>query len=75
MLVAVVLPCGDFAGEVLFVGNAAIQTLRRQNPQLGFGHVDPAKRIAICCSPNLRTAHPRRQRRLRRLPAVQDLLD
>ena len=41
MLVAVVLPCGDFVGEDLLVGDAAIQTLRRENAEFGFGHVEP----------------------------------
>ena len=31
VLVAVVLPCGNFVGEYLLVGDAAIQTLRREN--------------------------------------------
>ena len=30
VLVAVVLPCGDFVGEDLLVSDAAIQTLRRE---------------------------------------------
>src|SRR5260370_15609246 len=42
VLVAVVLPCGDFVGEDLLVGDAAIQTLRRENAEFGFGHVEPA---------------------------------
>jgi glc operon protein GlcG len=42
VLVAVVLPCGDFVGEDLLVGDAAIQTLRRENAAFGFGHVEPA---------------------------------
>ena len=33
VLVAVVLPCGDFVGEDLLVGDAAIQTLRRENAE------------------------------------------
>ena len=41
VLVAVVLPCGDFVGEDLFVGDAAIQTLRRKHAEFGFGHVEP----------------------------------
>ena len=32
VLVAVVLPCVDFVGEDLLVGDAAIQTLRREPP-------------------------------------------
>src|SRR5260370_30440452 len=41
VLIAVVLPCGDFVGEDLLVGDAAIQTLRRDNAEFGFGHVEP----------------------------------
>ena len=40
-LVAVVLPCGDFAGEDLLVGDVAIQTLRGENAEFGFGQVEP----------------------------------
>jgi hypothetical protein len=36
-LVAVVLPCVDFVGEDLLVGDAAIQTLRREHAKFGFG--------------------------------------
>ena len=39
--VAVVLPCVDFVGEDLLVGDAAIQTLRREHAEFGFGHVEP----------------------------------
>ena len=42
VLVAVVLPCGDFVGEDLLVGDAAVQTLGRENAELGFGHIEPA---------------------------------
>src|SRR3954470_22267512 len=41
MLVAVVLPCADFVGEDFLVGDAAMQTLRRQHGEFGFGHVEP----------------------------------
>ena len=41
VLVAVVLPCVDFVGEDLHVGDAAIQTLRREHAEFGFGHVEP----------------------------------
>jgi len=41
VLVAVVLPCVDFVGEDLLVGDAAIQTLRREHAEFGFGHVEP----------------------------------
>jgi hypothetical protein len=36
----VVLPCVDFVGEDLLVGDAAIQTLRREHAEFGFGHVE-----------------------------------
>ena len=39
--VAVALPCGDFVGEDLLVSDAAIQTLRRENAEFGFGQVEP----------------------------------
>ena len=41
VLVAVVLPCVDFVGKDLFVGDTAIQTLRSEHAELGFGHVEP----------------------------------
>jgi hypothetical protein len=41
VLVAVVLPCVDFVGEDLLVGDAAIQTLRRERAEFGLGHVEP----------------------------------
>src|SRR5271170_165877 len=42
MLVAVVLPGGDFFFEGRLVWNAAAQTLARQDAEFGFGHVEPA---------------------------------
>ena len=42
VLVSVVLPCVDFAGEDFLVGDAAVQTLGRENAEPGFGHVQPA---------------------------------
>src|SRR5271166_2224782 len=42
MLVAMVLPGGDFFFEGRLVGNAAAQTLARQDAEFGFGHVEPA---------------------------------
>jgi hypothetical protein len=38
VLVAVALPCFEFVGEELLVGDAAIQTLRREHAEFGFGH-------------------------------------
>src|SRR5208337_2541570 len=42
MLVAMVLPGGDFFFEGRLVWNAAAQTLARQDTEFGFGHVEPA---------------------------------
>ena len=42
VLVSLVLPCVDFTGEDFLVGDAAVQTLGRENAELGFGHVEPA---------------------------------
>jgi hypothetical protein len=42
VLVSVVLPCVDFAGESFLVGDAAVQTLGRENAELGFGDIEPA---------------------------------
>src|SRR3981081_1679037 len=42
VLVSVVLPCVDFAGEDFLVGDAAVQTLGRENAELGFGHIETA---------------------------------
>ena len=36
-----VFPCVHFVGEDLLVGDAAIQTLRRENAEFGFGQVEP----------------------------------
>ena len=36
-----VLPCADFVGEDLLVGDAAIQALRGEHAEFGFGHVEP----------------------------------
>jgi hypothetical protein len=58
VLVAVVLPCVDFVGEDLLVGDAAIQTLRREHAEFGFGRVEPtavlrlsnwACNAIVCC--------------------------
>ena len=42
MLVAIDIPGGDFVGQGLLVGDAAIQTLGRENAEFGFRHVEPA---------------------------------
>jgi hypothetical protein len=40
-----VLPCVDFMGEDFLVGDAAIQTLRREHAEFRFGHVEPTRRL------------------------------
>jgi hypothetical protein len=56
VLVAVVLPCVDFVGEDLLVGDAAIQTLRREHAEFGFGHVEPTavlgSVVPLCAAEN-----------------------
>jgi len=56
VLVAVVLPCGNFVGEYLLVGDAAIQTLRREHAEFGFSHVEPAavlgRVMPLCAAEN-----------------------
>ena len=50
MLVAIVLPSG---GESLFVWNAAIQTLGRENAEFGLRHVEPTavlRRVMPLCA-------------------------
>jgi hypothetical protein len=39
--VAVVLPGGDFLDEGLFVGNAAVEALGRQDPEFRLGQIEP----------------------------------
>ena len=62
VLVAVVLPCVDFVGKDLFVGDAAIQTLRSEHAELGFGHVEPTAVLVPFEAPGA----PGRRGRLRR---------
>ena len=56
VLVAVVLPCVDFVGEDLLIGDAAIQTLRREHAEFGFGHVEPTavlgRVVPLCAEEN-----------------------
>ena len=40
--IAVVLPCGDFLDEGLFVGNATVEALGRQDAEFGLGQIEPA---------------------------------
>jgi hypothetical protein len=41
LLVASRLPSSDFIGQGLFVGNAPIETLSREDAEFGFGHIQP----------------------------------
>jgi len=41
VVVAAVLPGGDFLDQGVLVGDAPIETLRRQDAELGFSHVQP----------------------------------
>jgi len=41
VFVAAVLPGGDFLDQGVLVGDAPIETLRRQDAELGFSHVQP----------------------------------
>ena len=43
----VAMPSGDFSGESLFVWNAAIQTLGRENAQFGLRHVEPTAVLRV----------------------------
>ena len=56
VLVAVVLPCVDFVGEDLLVGDAAIQTLRREHAEFGFREIEPAavlgRVVPLCAAGN-----------------------
>ena len=56
MLVAIVLPSGDFSGESQFVWNAAIQALGRENAEFGLCHVEPTtvlgRVMPLCAAEN-----------------------
>jgi len=39
--IAVSLPCGELVQEDLLVGDAAVETLRRENGEFGFRHIEP----------------------------------
>jgi hypothetical protein len=39
--IAVVFPSGDFGDERVFIRNAPVETLGRQNAEFGFGQVEP----------------------------------
>ena len=40
--VSVVLPCGDFIAEGVFVGDAAVEALGRQNAEFGLRQIESA---------------------------------
>ena len=40
--ISVVAPGGDFSDESLFVGNAAVEALRRKDAEFGFRQIEPA---------------------------------
>ena len=40
--IAIVLPGGDFLDQGLFVGNASVEALGRQDAEFGFGEIEPA---------------------------------
>jgi hypothetical protein len=39
--IAIVLPGGDFIGDGLFVGNAAVEALGRQDAEFGLRQIEP----------------------------------
>src|ERR1700690_842336 len=41
VFVSIGLPGSDFVLELLSVGNASIETLRRENGEFGFRHIEP----------------------------------
>src|SRR5450755_3368176 len=41
MGIATSLPCGDLVDEDLLVGYPAVETLRRENGEFGFRHIEP----------------------------------
>src|SRR5271157_4030739 len=42
IFIAVMLPGGDLVGEDLFIGDAAIETLGRQDAEFRLGQIEPA---------------------------------
>jgi hypothetical protein len=55
-MIGIGAPCVDFVGEDLLVGDAAIQTLRREHAEFGFGHVEPTavlgRVMPLCAAEN-----------------------
>jgi hypothetical protein len=39
--IAVVLPCGDFLNEGLFIGNPTVEALGREDAEFGFCQIKP----------------------------------
>jgi hypothetical protein len=39
--ISVLLPCGDFLNEALFVGNPAVEALGRQDAEFGLRQIEP----------------------------------
>jgi hypothetical protein len=56
VFISIVLPSGDLVDEDLLVGDAAIQTLRREHAKFGFGHVEPTavlgRVMPLCAAEN-----------------------
>ncbi len=40
--IAVVLPCGDFLDEGLFIGNPTVEALGREDAEFGLCQIEPA---------------------------------
>ena len=40
--IAILLPCGDFLDECLFVGNPAVEALGREDAEFGLCQIEPA---------------------------------
>src|ERR1700730_19288584 len=41
MGIAISFPCGDLVDEDFLIGDAAVETLRRENGEFGLGHIEP----------------------------------
>ena len=54
--IAVVLPCGDFIDERLFVGNPAVEALGRQDAEFGLRQIQPTSVlwsvVPLCAAEN-----------------------
>ena len=47
MGIAISFPCGDLVDEDLLVGDAAVETLRRENGKFGFRHIEPTAVLGV----------------------------